>query len=157
MKKFYNFAVGPVKTDEEILKIGAEQIPYFRTEEFSCLIKENEQLVLKALNAPKNSRVVFITGSGTASMEAAVANIFNSNDKVLVIKGGSFGTRFSQLCDIYNISHTDINLEMGHQLTEQNLQQFENKGYTGFLVNIHETSTGVLYNHKLIADFCKID
>ena len=48
MKNFYNFAVGPVTIDEEILKIGAEQIPYFRTEEFSCLMKENEQLVLNS-------------------------------------------------------------------------------------------------------------
>ena len=30
-----NFAVGPVMMEEEVLKIGAEQIPYFRTEEFS--------------------------------------------------------------------------------------------------------------------------
>lgn len=155
MKKFYNFAVGPVTMDEEILKIGIEQIPYFRTEYFSFLMKENEKLVLKALNAPNNSRVAFITGSGTASMEATIANIFNSKDKVLIVKGGSFGARFSQLCDIYNISHTDINLEMGHNLTEQDLQYFENKGYTGFLVNINETSTGVLYNKELITEFCK--
>ena len=30
-----NFTVGPVMTSEEILSIGAEQLPYFRTAEFS--------------------------------------------------------------------------------------------------------------------------
>jgi len=29
-----NFTVGPVMMDKEILNIGSEQIPYFRTEEF---------------------------------------------------------------------------------------------------------------------------
>jgi len=153
--KFLNFAVGPVMMPEEVLDIGSEQIPYFRTEEFSALMKNNEELVLKALNAPEHSRVAFITGSGTASMEAAVMNIFTPSDKVIVVNGGSFGHRFSQLCDIHNISHTDINLKMGAQITKNDLSVFEGQNYTGFLVNIHETSTGVLYDKALISDFCK--
>ena len=30
-----NFTVGPVMSDEIIREIGAEQVPYFRTPEFS--------------------------------------------------------------------------------------------------------------------------
>ena len=30
-----NFTVGPVTASEEVLSIGAEQLPYFRTAEFS--------------------------------------------------------------------------------------------------------------------------
>ena len=36
-------------------------------------------------------------------MEAAVINVFNQSDKVLVIDGGSFGYRFAQICSIHNI------------------------------------------------------
>lgn len=36
-----NFAVGPVMMDEEIRSLGAQEIPYFRTPEFSALMKEN--------------------------------------------------------------------------------------------------------------------
>ena len=39
-----NFAVGPVTSDEDILAIGAEQVPYFRTSEFSAVMLENEKL-----------------------------------------------------------------------------------------------------------------
>ena len=39
--------------------------------------------------------------------------------------------------------------------TYDDLEQYEGKGYTGFLVNIDETSTGVLYDLDLISDFCK--
>ena len=66
-----NFAVGPVMSSEEVRAIGAEQVPYFRTPEFSALMLENEKLVLKFAKAPEGSRVVFLTGSGTASMEAS--------------------------------------------------------------------------------------
>lgn len=40
-----NFAVGPVQMDEEIRAIGAEEVPYFRTPEFSAIMKENERLM----------------------------------------------------------------------------------------------------------------
>ena len=40
-----NFTVGPVQMDEETRKMGMEQIPYFRTPEFSAIMKENKAVV----------------------------------------------------------------------------------------------------------------
>ena len=65
-----NFTVGPVMSDEKVRAIGAEQVPYFRTPEFSKIMLENEVLMKKFAKAADDARVVFITGSGTASMEA---------------------------------------------------------------------------------------
>ena len=42
-----NFAVGPVLMDKKIRKIGAKQLPYFRTKEFSDLVLKNEALIKK--------------------------------------------------------------------------------------------------------------
>ena len=39
-----NFTVGPVMSSEAVCAIGAEQVPYFRTAEFSATMKENEAL-----------------------------------------------------------------------------------------------------------------
>ena len=149
-----NFTVGPVMSSEAVCAIGAEQVPYFRTAEFSATMKENEALMTQFTKAPEGSRVVFITGSGTASMEATVMNVFTPADKVLVVNGGSFGHRFVQLCEIHDIPHTEIALEMGHKLTAEHLAPYEGQGYTGFLVNLDETSTGVLYDIHLISQFC---
>ena len=33
-----NFTVGPVQSSQKILEIGGEQVPYFRTPEFSDII-----------------------------------------------------------------------------------------------------------------------
>ncbi len=138
-----NFTVGPVMSNEEVLAIGGEQVPYFRTQEFSNIMLENEALMKEFLNASQEAKAVFITGSGTASMEAVVMNVFTSDDKLLVIDGGSFGHRFTQICDIHKILYTAIKLQQGHTVTAEMLQEYEGKGYTGLLVNIHETSTGV--------------
>ena len=69
-----NFTVGPVMASDEVRAIGAEQVPYFRTAEFSAIMKENEQLMKQFAKASDDARTVFITGSGTASMEAVRRN-----------------------------------------------------------------------------------
>lgn len=142
-------------SEQTVLSIGAEQVPYFRTSEFSELMLENERLMLRFANAGPGARAVFLTGSGTASMEAVVINLFSSTDNVLVIDGGSFGHRFVELLEIYQIPHTVIHPDFGCDITEEHLQVYEGKGYTGFLVNLDETSVGVLYNIGLISDFCR--
>lgn len=154
-KTMLNFTVGPVMSDEEVRKIGGEQVPYFRTPEFSAVMLENEKLMKKFAKAGEDARVVFITGSGTASMEAAVMNVFDETDKVLVVNGGSFGHRFVELCQIHDVPYEEIALETGKALTKEQLDAYDGKGFTGFLVNVHETSTGVHYDINMISEFCK--
>ena len=89
-----NFTVGPVLSSEAVRAIGAQQVPYFRTSEFSEVMFENERLVKKFAKASEDSKVVFITGSGSASMETAIMNTLSPSDKALVVNGGSFGHRF---------------------------------------------------------------
>jgi aspartate aminotransferase-like enzyme len=150
-----NFTVGPVMSSEEVLNIGAEQVPYFRTPEFSKLMLENEQLMKKFAKAENNARVVFLTGSGTASMEAVIINIFTKRDKLLIVNGGSFGQRFVELCEVYDIPYEEIHLTPGQILTHEMLMKYNGTNFTGFLVNVHETSTGVHYDIDMISDFCK--
>lgn len=150
-----NFTVGPVMTSDSVRAIGGEQVPYFRTPEFSNVMFENESLVKKFVNAEDGARVVFLTGSGTASMEATVMDVLSKEDKVLVVDGGSFGHRFVQMLELHEIPHEVIKMEFGKDLKEEQLEKYEGKGFSAFLVNIDETSTGVLYNKKLIGDFCK--
>ena len=150
-----NFTVGPVMSDDVVRAVGAEQVPYFRTSEFSSIMLENEKLMKQFAKAGDDARTVFITGSGTASMEATVMNVFDKTDKVLVVNGGSFGHRFVELCQIHDIPYEEIKLEPGKELKTEQLAAYNNKGFTGFLVNVHETSTGVHYDMEMISEFCK--
>lgn len=121
-----NFTVGPVQSNREVLEIGGENCPYFRTAEFSEVMLENEQLVKKFAGAQEGARAVFLTGSGTASMEAVVMNVLTPQDRVLVVNGGSFGHRFCELCKIHSIRFDKIELKVGEQIKEEHLKRFEN-------------------------------
>ena len=60
-----NFTVGPVQSSDAVRAIGAEQVPYFRTSEFSNLMLENEALIKKFAKASDDSKVIFLTSSGS--------------------------------------------------------------------------------------------
>lgn len=151
-----NFTVGPVQSCKVVRDIGAQDVPYFRTQEFSNLMLENERLMLKFAKAPEGSRAIFITGSGTASLEASVINtVDGSRDRVLVVNGGSFGQRFCDLCEIHGIDYEPILIERGRALTTDDLSPYEGAGYGVMLTQMHETSTGVLYDMDLIGAFCR--
>ena len=150
-----NFTVGPVMCSDEVCAVGGEQVPYFRTPEFSALMLENEQLMLKFSKAPLGSKAAFMTNSSTGSMEAVVMNCFTADDKVLVIDGGSFGHRFVELCEIHDIPHTILKLNHGQKLSKERLYEYDGMGFTGLLVNVDETSTGVLYDAEMIGEFCR--
>lgn len=150
-----NFTVGPVTSPQEVCEIGSQQVPYFRTPEFSQIMKENEQLILEFAHAPKYSRAVFMTCSSTGSMEASVMNFFTKDDHILVINGGSFGARFAKICEIHELNYTCLNLKHGQKLTQEMLDAYNPADFTGLLVNMDETSTGVLYDVEMIGNFCK--
>lgn len=150
-----NFTVGPVMSSSEVRRIGGNQTPYFRNDEFSQVMLENEKLMKEFVYASEDSRTVFITGSGTAAMEACIMNVFNNNDKVLIVNGGGFGQRFVDLCQLHEIPYDEINLDFGCDITKEILDSYSNKDYTGFLVNICETSSGIYYDLDLISKFCK--
>jgi len=147
------FTPGPVKMSKEILDIGAKQTPYFRNSEFSNVVLRSEELLLKMLNAPNGSRVIFLTASGTAGMESVIMNLLTSKNNALVVNGGGFGQRFVNLCKSYKIPHNNL------QVYNTNLSNIENEidatDFDTFIVNAHETSIGHLYNLSAIGNFCK--
>ena len=150
-----NFTVGPVQSSDQVRAIGAEQVPYFRTAEFSEIMLENERLIKKFAHTTEDSRVAFMTCSGSGGMETAIINTLTKHDKALVINGGSFGKRFVELLALHEIPFTEIKLDYGKALKSEHLAPYEDKGYTAFLLQKHETSTGVHYDLKLVSDFCQ--
>ncbi|HZJ89748.1 MAG TPA: aminotransferase class V-fold PLP-dependent enzyme [Bacilli bacterium] len=149
------FAVGPVTVHPDILEIGSEEVPYFITDEFYNLMRENETLLKKYFHAPKDSKVAILTSSGSAAMDATVVSLLTKDDHVLIVNGGTFGQRFIEICEAYNIRYTELKLNYGEALKAAHLEKYATNGFTGLLINMHETSTGLLYDMGLIRDFVK--
>lgn len=136
------------------LEVRGRVVPYFRTPEFSAMMRENRKMMLELTDAEDNSEVVFLTASGSGAMEAAVMNCFDEKDRLLVISGGTFGERFEKICEIHHISYDVLRLGRDEALTAAHLNSYDAKDYTGLLVNLHETYTGQLYDIEMIHNFC---
>ncbi|HJJ48597.1 MAG TPA: aminotransferase class V-fold PLP-dependent enzyme [Methanocorpusculum sp.] len=149
------FTIGPVQMYPEILDEKGVQVPYFRTNEFSRVVFETEKMLKELVGTAASSNIIFLTASGTAAMESTVINLFTASDKILVVNGGTFGQRFCDICKCHKIPFEEIKLAFGEVLIEKHLQMYDGKGFTGFLVNLDETSTGQLYSIDLISAFCK--
>lgn len=138
------FTPGPVKMSKEILEIGAKQTPYFRNQKFSEVTFNCEKHLLKMLNAPQGSKVLFLTASGTAGMESAVMNLLTKEDRALVVNGGGFGGRFVEICNIHHVPHVDFKVEHTNLSDIESLAPKET--FSSLIVNAHETSVGHLYD-----------
>jgi aspartate aminotransferase-like enzyme len=141
--------------DPETIAEAGKQSQYFRTPEFSRLMLNCMESLKEVLDAPDTARMIFLTASGTAAMEATVLNLFTPKDKVLVISGGTFGKRFKQICAIHHIPIESIDLARDEAFQPEMLDMYEKTGLTGMLVNVCETSTGQLYPMPVIAEFCR--
>lgn len=141
------FTVGPVEKFKTTLKISSQNEPYFRNDQFSNLMLDNEKHIKRLLNANESAKVVFLCCSGTGAMEASVINAFDKTYRLLIINGGSFGQRFCEICDVNEIHYYSIKID--------ELENFDASNFSALLVNMHETSTGELYPMDKISDFCK--
>lgn len=148
------FTIGPTEMFETTKTMRKKDIPYFRTDSFSRDMLEMDLLLKKIMGTKDSSKTVYLTASGTAAMEATVINCFDKKDRVLVIAGGTFGNRFEEICSLYQIPHDVIKLENSEELNAKHFEKYLNVKYTALLVNLHETSTGQLYDINLLRDFC---
>lgn len=145
------FTPGPTKISKDLLMIGSQQLPYNRTQDFSDLTSE----IIAGLKYVFQTEgdVVILTASGTGAMEATVLNFLEKSSPVLIVNGGTFGQRWTNLCKVHGISYDEIKLDYGEDLNIDVLsKKLSDSKYTTLLMNAHETSTGVLYNVKGIGE-----
>lgn len=149
------FTVGPVQMYPETLRIASQQEPYFRTPEFSATMQEIQEDFLNSVNAPDGTSFAALTASGTGAMDAAIRSCFLPSDRLLIIDGGSFGHRFTEICKTYHIPYDSIVLPFGTGFEPKMLHPYEGGGYTALAVNLSETSTGQAYDGMLLGAFCR--
>jgi len=150
------FTLGPVEMFEYTKERRLGQLPYFRTEEFSDINLECADRLKRLTGAPEDAHVFLLTSSGTGAMEAVVSGCFRGEDRLLIVDGGGFGHRFSELAAHHDIPHKCINLKFGEALRPEKLDEAaEDESFTGLLFNQHESTTGQLYDKDLTAAFCR--
>lgn len=155
MKKKYLLTPGPVSIPP--LSLLAQSIPiiHHRTSEYREIFKEiNENL--KYIFQTQNPVYTF-TASGTGAMETAVVNLLNEKDKVIVVRGGKFGERWTEICNVHKVEVFNIDIEYGDSIDPNIIEEKlkKNKDIKAVFTTLCETSTGALTDIKTIASFTK--
>ena len=151
MKKLYLMTPGPTPVPEAVMLEMAKPIIHHRTTQFQEIIKEVEEN-LKYVFQTKNDVLIFAS-SGTGAMEAAVANLLSRGDTAIVVRGGKFGERWTEICRAYNIKPVDIDIEWGKAPSSQVIEDALKKepNAKAVFVTLCETSTGAETDVKAIA------
>ena len=101
------------------------------------------------------SEVVILTASGTAGMEAAVANFVSPGEKVLAVSIGAFGERFIQIARAFGVETEVMAFPYGQAADPDaiaaRLAADKGQEIKAVLVQHNETSTGVLNDIQAIS------
>lgn len=143
MKKNYIMAPGPTPVPEDVLLEIAKPIIHHRTSQYQEIFKKANE-GLKYLFKTENDVFTFAS-SGTGAMEAAVINILSSGDKAIVVRGGKFGERFSEICTAYGVEVVPIDVEWGKPVDPNDIKKklAGGKAVKAVFATLAETSTGV--------------
>jgi aspartate aminotransferase-like enzyme len=142
---------GPTPVPDPVLAAICEHPMAHRSKEFSQLLVE----VIKDLKtiAECDTDAFVFTASGTAAMEAAIANTISPGDKVLSLISGVFGARFAKIAEAYGASVERLESKLGEPISIDALKKklSESKDIKVVTVTHNETSTGVLNDLQAIA------
>jgi serine---pyruvate transaminase len=155
MKKEYLLTPGPTPLPPQISLAMAKPIIHHRTPQFQEILKE-AGLGLKWVFQTAND-VFIISSSGTGAMEAAVVNLLSCGDTVLVVEGGKFGERWTEITQAYGINAEIINVEWGRAVSPAEIAKRlkSNPQIKAVFTTLCETSTGVDNDIQAIAGVVK--
>lgn len=155
MRKEYLLAPGPTQVPPEVLLEMARPVFHHRTSEYRKLHEE----VLNGLKAVfRTENDVFISSSsGTGAMESAVANIVCPGDKALVVEGGKFGERWTELCEAFGARPVVIEVEWGKAVDPEVIRKHlsDDPDIAAVYTTLSETSTGVVNDLQSIGAIVK--
>jgi aspartate aminotransferase-like enzyme len=101
--------------------------------------------------------VLLFTATGTGAMEGAVANCLSAGDTALVVDGGKFGERWTELCNVYGVKVNRLAVEWGRAVDPKAVAKLldANPEIKAVFVQANETSTAVAHPVKELAAVTK--
>lgn len=122
---------------------------------FIDLMNEIQELLRYAWQTD-NQLTVPVSGTGSAGMEAAVANMVERGDVVLVGVNGYFGSRLVDMAGRYGAEVHQLEKPWGEVFTLEELRAGLDKYRPDVLALVHaETSTGALQPLEGVGDLCR--
>lgn len=113
--------------------------------EFMAVLDDTRERLARACRAPKGALVSAVSGTGTAGMEAVVANLAEPGTCALVVVTGYFGERLAQMFERYGAAVERLQVEWGKAVDPAAVTFALRDGQFDVVALVHvETSTGVV-------------
>lgn len=136
---------GPTPLPEEVRLALAQDMVHHRKTDFKKIMAEVQEGLglLFATEQP----VLPLSCSGTGAMQAALSNLFQTGETVLVVEGGKFGQRWSNIASRLGLAVERLAVPWGQAVDPAAVSEKldSNPSIAGILVQASETSTGVLH------------
>ncbi|MFA6600819.1 MAG: alanine--glyoxylate aminotransferase family protein [Candidatus Omnitrophota bacterium] len=151
MKNHILLTPGPTPVPESIRTLMAEPIIHHRTPQYQRIF-ESATKKLQTVFMTKQP-VYTITGSGTSAMEAAIVNFHCAGDEILVVDGGKFGERFTELAHAFGLKPTVLKVTWSEAVKPADVEAAlrANPNLKSVCCQLTETSTAVLHDIRALA------
>jgi len=145
---------GPSNAHPRVLQaLGMRQVGHLDPV-FLKIMSENQEL-LRYVWQTDNPLTVPVSGTGSAAMEASLANLIEEGDRVLVAVKGYFGERMCDMAERYGAEVIRIEKAWGEAFSLQELQTAVQKYEPVLLGIVHaETSTGAMQPLEGLGQLC---
>ncbi|MDP9234009.1 MAG: aminotransferase class V-fold PLP-dependent enzyme [Actinomycetota bacterium] len=143
---------GPGELHEEDLAILGTQVPAHYGDVWVSLHTQVLELLGKLLGAADTPYL--IPGTGTTCMDAAIFNLFEGGQKVVVPGTGFFGTRLAEIARAHQLEVVEVPVEVGAPIDPARVADLMG-GADGVLTVHVETATGVRHPIEEIAQVAR--
>lgn len=142
---------GPTPLPERVRLVLARDMIHHRKSEFKAIMGRVQER-LRVLFGTAGT-VLPLSCSGTGAMTAAVYNLFAPGEKVLVVDAGKFGQRWTQIAASRGLETVVLDVPWGHAVDPAAVAAAlkADPGIAGVLIQLSETSTGVLHPVREVA------
>ncbi len=146
---------GPVPIHPRVYRAMSRVLYGHRTKEYQNTYKETVALLQRLLHT--NQDVLIFAGSGTAAMEAAIANTLEPGEKVLNLINGKFSERWNELASAFGAVAIVKEFDYGKAVDPDAVRDALASDESIRLVTLchNETSTGVLNPAKEIGQIVR--
>lgn len=145
-KRYILLNPGPVLTTASVKNSLIQYDMCHRDPDFSELLARLKRNILPLFGADDRYRALFISGSGTAGLEATLSSLVPHGRSMLVISNGAFGQRLEQILELHRIPTVSLRWEWGERVDVERIAGAlrEHPDIWGIAMNHHETSVGLL-------------
>ena len=145
---------GPTAVPERVRRAIAGLVVDHHGPEFHALVGEIQHRIRPIFGT--RDKVLTFAGSGTAAMEAALANVAPPGTPVLVVAHGQFGVRFAQIAQALGCAVDMLEVEWGTAPDPAVIRRrLERRDYAALCITHNETSTGVTADLPAIGELTK--